>query len=219
MELLHSKTVENFLSDSEIEKIQNLILDVSINDEYYQTVGGTDKLVAQYNIWNYNADNAKGIRDILDTKFNKIFNNKSIILNSHILNAHYPYQLHSDYVHTDIKNNITEYRPGYTFIIPLETYDSRTYIFNEYLEKTNEFSVFKEHYQGELSLRLDKSDAKRLSHIHPTELFYLTLKEVFYWNKGSLHAFDRRYIHCSDNFLKTKHQIKRGLILWVSDPI
>ena len=67
-------------------------------------------------------------------------------------------------------------------------------------------------------MRIDpKFCAQNLSHLHPNDLKYLTIKETFDWTRGSLFAFDRRYFHCSDNFVKKGVPTKQAIILWAQE--
>ena len=42
---------------------------------------------------------------------------------------------------------------------------------------------------------------------------YLTIKEIFNWQKGTLFAFDRKLFHCSSNFGTSS---KKAIVAWLS---
>jgi hypothetical protein len=212
MKLLPTIQVKNFLSPEECQHIHELLITCgkpklySLPDKH-----GADAVVSEQYRWFYHADDStKEIRDILDPKFEQVFGEKiDIPVDSHMLDSKIPLLIHAD---------IADYECWYNLIIPLYNYDSCTVIFNEWVENSvdsRSFELFKEQYTGDLSLKIDpKFCVERLSHLHPKDVKYLTLKETFEWKQGSLCAFDRRYFHCSDNFTKRGLKNKIGLIMW-----
>jgi hypothetical protein len=165
------------------------------------------QLYAKTYRWDYYAKENNNIFEIVNEKIEKITGIKQKVIQSYILESYYPFEVHTDLgpVHHE--------DPAYTFIIPLDDYDTNTIVFNEYHETSSELQDFKDSYTGELTLRIPKDIAIRLSHLYPTDLRYLTVKNVCKWAKGSLIAFDRRYYHCSDNYLKTGVENKKALLI------
>jgi hypothetical protein len=195
--------------DQYIQRIGKTVVDDSC---YYPDSGQHGKHVGKNisdNIfWDYHAH--PEIQEILTPKLEALLQKKLIVTDAHTLESNIPYLIHTDVVHNN--RGLT---PEYTIIIPLETYNSITICFNEWAEESNDFEMFKQNYQGEKKLRMDpKFCASRLSHLHPKDLMYLTLHDTFEWVKGSVFAMDRRYFHCSDNFLRRGLDQKRAIILW-----
>lgn len=213
--LLPTIQVENFLTPDECKHIHQLLLAhgkfklYTLPEKY-----GADSVVSEQYRWFYNNDDStKEIKEILAPKFEQVFGKKiDIPVDSHMLDSKIPLLIHAD---------IADYECWYNLIIPLYSYDSCTVVFNEWIENSvdsRSFEKFKEQYTGETSLRIDpKFCLERLSHLHPKDLRYLTLKETFDWKQGSLFAFDRRYFHCSDNFTKRGLKNKIGLIMWAKE--
>ena len=210
--MLESVNVDNFLSSNEVDQIEKLIY--AQQYETHTHIGDRGRYINQSiavnHRWKYHDGLNENIRNILDPKFIKLFGKYPKVGDSHILDSKIPYLLHTDFIHTEIEN----LNPEYTIIIPLDDYNSTTVIFNEYAN-FNDFEEFKANYSGDINLRIDPVFCKQyLSHIHPHDLKYLTIKETFPWKKGSMFAVDRRYFHCSDNFCKNGISNKRAIILW-----
>jgi hypothetical protein len=151
----------------------------------------------------------------LDSKFNQILKSilsvESIIgeYNVHVamlLEEFIPWGIHTDYSKGD--NN-----PGYAVLIPLETVDSNTVIFNE--ECLDNFNLFKKtNKHKENNALLLKSSI--LSHIDSEDLKYVTVKSIENWEKGKLIVWDRKLLHTSDNFLQNNIKIKRAFVVFTS---
>ena len=220
VDLLPSIHVPNFLTHSEVDNLALWIQECSQKNSHIGRIKGDrfeGKLIANYHQWKYYDSNiwSSKIRDLLEPKFQQLFPEYQTIFHSHILESIIPYQLHSDYYHNDAAVQISKY----TILIPLHDYDSNTVVFNEYLEDTNEFEQLKRHRDPYTELKIDpKFCANHLSHLHPKDLKYLSLKETFKWNKGDFFAMDRKYIHCSDNFNKKGIDKKLGIVIWTGIP-
>jgi len=219
--LLESIHVKEFLSAEQIDHLSICIHNCSQLLQHTGTRKGDrfeGKLLSNNLDWDYYADNswANQIRRLLDPKFKEIFSQPQTIFHSHILESIVPYQLHTDHYHED-----SEYQSSrYTILIPLENYNSKTVVFNEYQMETNDFENFKRNQLPATTLKIDpKFCNEYLSHLHPADLKYLTIKETFEWRKGDLFAMDRRYFHCSDNFVKKGIEKKLGIVIWTGIPI
>jgi hypothetical protein len=215
--MLPTIKIENLFESQEIDHLNQLILNVgksSIDDGIYSESDKTSRRMANYIHWDYHE--CSEIESILTTRLEKSLNQKMLVPDAHILESYIPYKIHTDFIHDDRGPDGFRARdPAYTIIIPMDTYDSITVCFNEWLEYSNDFEIFKKNYQGEKTLKIDpKFCAARLSHLHPMDLAYLSIHETFSWTKGSMFAMDRRYFHCSDNFSKHKLNQKRAIVLW-----
>jgi hypothetical protein len=217
--MLPTIKIENLFDSDEIDHLNRLILNVGtldIDDGIYSdSASGTPgQHMADYIYWDYHK--CLDIESILTHKLEKNLNLKMLVQDSHILESCSPYKIHADFIQAHSgSGNFQGYDPAYTIIIPMDTYDSMTVCFNEWLEDCNDFEIFKKNYQGEKTLKIDpKFCAARLSHLHPLDLAYLSIQNTFSWTKGSMFAMDRRYIHCSDNFPKRKINQKRAIVLF-----
>jgi hypothetical protein len=216
MSPLPTFNAENIFSSDEIDLVDQLVNSVGIHDVddsgSYPDSGKhgrySGKTTANNIHWNYHR--CPEIEKILTPKLEQLLQRQLLVTDAHILEAKLPYLVHTDFIH-----NNQGHVPEYTVIIPLDTYDSVTVCFNEWAEDYNDFEIFKQSYQGEKKLRIDPGFAvDRLNHIHPKDIVYLTVHDTFAWRKGSVFAMDRRYFHCSDNFVKRGLPTKRAIILW-----
>lgn len=217
MSLLPTYNVSDVFTSEEIDIVDQWIQKngkLCIDDGRYDDSGYMGrhggKLIAKNIMWDYH--HCPEVGNILTPKLENLLQKKLIVPNAHILEARIPYLIHSDILHEN-----QGHVPEYTMLIPLDTYDSITVCFNEWSDTSNDFEIFKQNYTGEKRLRMDpRFCANRLSHLHPKDLAYLTLHDTFAWNKGSVFAMDRRYFHCSDNFLKKGLSQKRAIVLWTA---
>jgi len=212
MTLLESKQIENFLTAEEVKEVTRLIeshstVSIMSGDYGAQTTG---PLISKNYNWEYHDSATAEIRAILDPKFEQVFGRTLRVQKSHILEATIPFMLHGDYQHPGNEPGMI---PEYTIIIPLGDYDSSTVVFNEWIEHTNDFKEYRKQFTERPKLKLDpKFCLDKLSHLDSSDLFYLTLKEVFPWTNGSMLAMDRRYFHSSSNTGN-----KRGIVMWTYD--
>lgn len=216
MSLLPTYKVEDVFSSEELTQVHLLVkqygkkIDGDSGTYFDSGKNGRneDKVIANNILWDYHE--CKPIEDILTNKIEQIIGKRLIVTEAHILMSKIPYLIHTDFIHEN--KGLT---PDYTILIPLETYNSYTICFNEWVEECNDFEIYKQNYKGEPKLRIDpKYCAERLSHLHPNDLKYLTIHETFKWNKGSVFCMDRRYFHCSDNYKKHGIDGKNAIILW-----
>jgi len=225
MSLLPTKNVENFFSIQEIDELNKHLLAIVQQDNQfkhniiapsdYPDLGKngryTGKLVADITHWEY--DSQPEIANIITPKLENLLQKKLVVSSSHMLESRIPYLLHTDYKYLGPN-------PEYTIMIPLDTYDSLSVVFDQWgVGEEADFEIFKQNYQGEKKLNMDpKFCAERLSHVHPKDLMYLTLHDTFAWKKGSVFAFDRRRFHCGDNFVKKGLAMKKAIIIWTLKP-
>ena len=171
-------------------------------------------LDSYYFTWRFYNKDFKDIREIIEPRIRTVIDQDLIFDYSHILHSLQPYQLHTDYSQNDMIIN-DRIKPAYTIIIPLGNFDSNTFVFNQHDEDKNLKNLDRS------TVLKDCVDSKtredHLSHVNQKELDYVSIKEKFTWTKGSLHACDRRYIHCSDNYYKNKGQLyKNAIVFWTS---
>lgn len=207
--MLPSIIQENFLSISEIDYISETIITNGIIAE--ENVNG--KLHSINYEWNYYSKEFIDIYKIFEKKLNALTNKKLFINNSHILQSLVPYIPHTDFNERLLLKLLPNFIPAYTIIIPLDNYDTNTVVFNQ----TSDIKEIKSYI--ERNAKIDDSITNEfyeqyLTHCDRNILKYLSLKEVFRWRKGSIHACDRRYFHCSDNYIKNGLSEKKAIIMW-----
>lgn len=206
MELLPSYTVKNHIREDVLNFLESAIYKIASPSEYSKDGVFYSRTFESH----YHTPAAQEIKDVLDPILQEFLQGNFPVQTCHILESFSPYK-----IHTDTKSGDPQYagNPAYTVILPLGNYDSYTVIFNEWLEDTNELAAYKATLSEKPTFRLDKKFcAERLSHLHPSDLHYLSLKEAHKWSRGNIFAMDRRYFHCSDNYSK-RHEGKKGIVI------
>jgi len=199
--LLDSIKKHSLFNDQDINRLESSIADICTVSEHV----ADGKMYNKAYRWDFYSKDAEDIKKIIEPNLPA----NATVTQSHILESFHPYELHTDVNHTGDTSS-----SQYTVIIPLDDYNSQTFVFNEYNSGTNEFEDFKAQYTGELKLRIPRDLVLTLTHLHPKDLMYLSLKETFHWDKGSMFAFDRKYYHCSDNYIRAGETSKRAILLW-----
>jgi hypothetical protein len=223
MKLLPTIEVATFLTEQEVDQLVELIYAQSsarsdlgnYKDSGKDGKYGSKKIAVWHDT---DIDSLHQVTNIMLPKLAQALGYQPIIEDLHILESSIPYMIHNDFI---TNHNLTahppewfnSHSPEYTIIIPIETYDSVTVIFNE-AHEINDFEQFKKEYPGDLSIKLDKQFIlNNLTHLYPKDLRYLTLKSTHNWDKGKMFAVDRRYYHCSDNFIKKDIVHKKAIII------
>jgi len=118
-----------------------------------------------------------------------------------------PWTVHSDYHKGDNK-------PYYALLFPLdyENKDTHTIIFNELGTEKD----YKEKLSEESGYHYDQKQLKLLSHVDQPLLKKLSIDKIYKWQKGTMIAWHRDLLHCSDNFLLDGPQTKTALVLFLN---
>ena len=118
-----------------------------------------------------------------------------------------PWPIHTDY---DKGDN----HPSIAIVIPLNTEEllTHTVVFNQESTDGNYFLTNKK-------LENNASDLYNnlCSHEPVDKLEKLSLLGAYKWIPGSVIYWDRKLLHCSDNFLANDVKIKYGLVLFTHD--
>jgi hypothetical protein len=210
--LLPSIIQENFLSADELQSIADIVY--AHNHMYSDIID--EKQYSTYYVWQYYKKEFSNIKDVLDSKFKTLTGLDIIVDHSHILDSNRPYTVHSDYYQ---QRRLPGLEPAYTFIVPLEAYDSNTLAFDQW-SKTKDFAQWINETHPQI-LPTDQQISydireKYLSHLDPDFFLYLSLKEIFQWNKGSIYACDRQHFHTSDNYFSRGVTGKKAFVFWTS---
>lgn len=211
--MLPSIIQDNFLDNNLLDSIAQTVLSAN---NIYQDYQSDKQLHSHYYTWKFYNPNFRNIHDSLLPLFQEHSKLKLIVDHSHILDSCIPYKVHTDYYQ---HGAISKLNPAYTIIVPLETCPTHTIAFNQ----SSKIKGFVEYCQTEnpeiisKDLRISKETRQQyLSHVSDNLLDYLTIKEIFAWKKGSAYFCDRKYFHCSDNYIAQGLTNKRALVFWTS---
>ena len=212
---IDTKIVENFLTTDEISAIEVIMknTDVEINQS-----GMEHGLhLADYHyIKLYDYEPHRVISNILLPRLQKLLHKDIYIDDCHIMNSLQPYTPHSDTLTPKPREG---YKHGWTIIIPLDNYNSNTFIFEEKCNWTKDVQewVKKEKIKPKNVISNDLYN-RYFTHSLQKDFDYLTIHDVFPWRKGWLNATDRCRFHASDNYLAKGLTTKRGIVMWTSLP-
>jgi|TARA_B110000902_G_scaffold244130_1_gene297061 hypothetical protein len=227
---MQSRTVDNFLSDSELDAFElashsddiYMIHDTSMSPlaEHLFQQDPSTHTTANYHIFEKFYDNPawSNLVDIIQPKLEAEFSPDIRASHIHILDSWFPYGLHNDAEQPNMK---IAPEPAWTLIIPLDTCDSTTYVFNE-RSGFKDPNLFARHYGIEshdlqtTGLTQAEFDEDFAPITDPANLSYLTVETKYKWKRGSCFAADRFKYHCSSNYLNKGIKHKRAIILWTS---
>jgi|688.fasta_scaffold84162_2 hypothetical protein len=221
MKILPTKIVENFFSDDELMYVKSLPflfseLNHATYDEdnfKYKPWNGT--VVRRYLAFNDDPQYSK-VNQILEGAVKKHFGENIIIGAKHILTAFYPYLSHTDAVYGEYGIDENHYG-AYTFVIPLDTFQSSTIVYNEYSDKTKMVSQYKQDKEPIDSID-DAFYEKYLTHEARENMRYLSVEKVFNWKQNNCLAMSRYKFHGSDDFYGHGVQYKQAMIMWTYAP-
>lgn len=221
MKLLPTKIIPNFLSEDEVDIIKgydgydpdNLI--TRSFDLGSDTFEGKPEL----SIWGLDGG---PYAEEMDLKAKPIFENAikkyvgdNIILNAwHILTAYFPYRAHTDGLWGEYGLDEKEYPNGYTFVVPLDDYDSCTIVYDQYQIDDKSTATFMENNDPVDSID-DEFYEKYLTHESQWNMRWFSVNTVFPWKKGDCLIMDRFQWHGSDHF-HTKIPEKKAIIAWTT---
>jgi hypothetical protein len=217
---IDTSTIEKFLTDEEINKIEAIMAnnehDMRPDDNY-----GRSTITANYHyIELYSNDENHPhvpISKILLPKLKKLLHQELKIDDCHIMDSVIPYTPHTDALTPYLSEGYTH---AWTIIIPLEDFNSNTFIFEEICLWTKIVSEWakKENIQPKNTISDDFYN-RYFTHSDRDHLRYLTIHEIFPWRKGWLNATYRGRFHSSDNYLEKGITSKRAIVMWTSIPI
>ena len=143
------------------------------------------------------------------TKLENVLGCQLKLTHGMLLKEEKPWPIHSDYSKGDSN-------PGTAIIIPLNTVEVNTHtvVFNE--ECT---TGLKDYILNNNKLEHNAKDLYNNLCSHETidNLEYVSLMGAYKWIPGSIIFWDRKLLHCSDNFLQNGLDTKTGLVIFTHD--
>lgn len=190
--MVHDTVIlKNYISKSNVEIINFYILEHLKNPNTTNNAG-----------WATYYSVGKEVEDLLNSILPKLENE--------ILGIHYYESVGISGPHSD--KGYT--KGGRTFIIPLEQCNGHTIVFNQ----LQEMNIYNDTFFTDapnVNEPISKEDISRyLSNLSDIQLQKLSIETIFSWNTGDVLIFDRKKIHCSDDFVKNNIKQKRGLVIW-----
>ena len=203
--------LENKFTSEQLSSIQKEIFDNSELLPYVHDWEGTNfgKTLSIRHKWEYHK-NTK-ISTAINLALPNVIKDNAIIPISYLLESFIPYEIHDDYNWLSLEE--TEI-PYYLIIIPLLTCDAKTIILNQQGKYLHFVDYKKDHKPLPIGEQMSEEVfQKYFSHCWPQERPYISIKDIFDWKLGNILAFDMRYFHSSDNFLKNGVKEKQCITL------
>jgi hypothetical protein len=197
--------ISNFISSSKLELLCELfgsLPDACNTGEFHAYTNGVSKGHQFYNF----------VNDLLLDDLCHVVNSNLSITVAMLLKESIPWSVHTDYQKGD-------QNPGMAFIIPIswngpKNSFTHTVVFNE--ESTESF----EHYRKTAEKKIPNATHLRdnlCGHISTEKLEYLSLLDAYRWNPGDLIFWDRKLLHCSDNFLHQNITQKTAIVIFTEN--
>jgi hypothetical protein len=208
-----SKVIPDFLSDQELALIDQVVeANRTDSSTYYDTTHDSGHNAVTYSI-HLNHPPHRDIAKILIPKFVQHFGQDIRLDTAHILNAYVPYGIHTDVMSAGFDPSGTR-DAAWTFIIPLDNYDSSTLVFAQQHDTIKTLDCWIAETGAEPHDIDDELHQRYLTHVDRLDLRYLDVEDIFPWRKGSLFAASRRKFHTSDDFPSRGLQVKRAIVIW-----
>jgi 2-polyprenyl-3-methyl-5-hydroxy-6-metoxy-1,4-benzoquinol methylase len=225
---LKTQVIPNFFNNSElfeIEKIFRTHSDTIIQIEKMGVELGNEQGMthpeARAHYWFPGPSSQHKIGKILSDKLSHYFSREIMCTDWHILNSFQPYDIHADgYDLNNLGTHLPEgWEYAYTFLIPLDTYDTKTIIFEQESYTFKGGRNWLKHDKPELLDVIDDDTHKKyFSHCDREIVRHLSIDTEFKWEKGELLAASRHALHASDNYLNNRILEKRALVGWSIKP-
>lgn len=214
------REIDHFLTYDELKFVRDRILETIPGDPNYSLVTGPeDPLVhsANYHIFDPADSKYQDVMAVLMPKFQKHFHPELFIQQIHILDSIDPYSVHSDVESGYLQSSVPTTH-AWTFIIPLDDYNSNTIVFNEGSEVKNLGEYTKSTPPYDHVTVDDETYNKYFTHVPRGLLQWLTIDKIFKWQQGAMFAAPRFRFHTSDNFLANGLTRKQAIVAWTSIP-
>jgi hypothetical protein len=200
---------ENFFTDEEIDNAWAEVKPLPHKDKFMSENSNFypgEKYSTVSKIESSNVVNLPHMTKILD-KIRTVFEDEIVFEQMTYQQLHLPFSIHSDWDPIDIQKNIESY---YNILVPFHDIDSRTVVFEEKSEKTNNFKYIRLKNKKVSNPVPIEVWQEHLSHCDINDREFLTLKAISpSWKKGQLIAIKRDIFHSSDAYhlknVGTKH--------------
>jgi SAM-dependent methyltransferase len=225
---LQTQVIPNFFNNSELFEIEKIFRKNSDTEIRIEKMGielgndqGRTSAEARAHYW-YPGPSSQGtISKILSDKLSHYFSREIVCIDWHILNSFQPYDIHADgYDLNNVGTHLPEgWEYAYTFLIPLDTYDTSTIIFEQESYTHKGGQAWFSHDNPELLDSIDDATyEKYFTHCDREIVKHLSIETIYNWEKGGLLAASRHALHASDNYLNNYILEKRALVGWSIKP-
>lgn len=225
---LQTQVIPNFFNNSELFEIEKIFRQNSDTEIRIEKMGvelgneqGKTHSEARAHYWYPGPSSQAKIIKILSDKLSQHFSREIVCMDWHILNSFQPYDIHADgYDLNNVATHLPEsWEYAYTFLIPLDTYDTSTIIFEQESYTYKGGQHWFSHDKPEILDSIDDATyEKYFTHCDREIVKHLSIETIYNWEKGGLLAVSRHALHASDNYLDNYILEKRALVGWSIKP-
>ena len=213
-----TKIIENFLSDDDIDIINNEIND-NPNCRGPIVINGKTERIMESIFADTTDSYLPKSSELIKTRMSDKFGPDLYIGVCNVLNAIDPYKTHTDGIYGQYGIDQGHFG-AYTCVLPLDTYDSHTIIFDQSYEKTKiPDDWIRDSNAQPLDAIDDETYEKYFTHERRELMRYFSIETVFPWKKGDLLVASRYKFHTSDDFKSRGIPVKRAIIMWTALPL
>jgi hypothetical protein len=165
----------------------------------------TNGISKQHQFYNF-------VSDLLLDDLCQVTNTNLSITVAMLLKESIPWSVHTDYQKGD-------QHPGMAFLIPIswngpDQSFTHTVVFNE--ESTESFNTFLNRNQKKTPNAVYLHNSL-CGHVPKESLEYVSLRAAYRWEPGDLIFWDRKLLHCSDNFLDQRITEKKAIVIFTEN--
>jgi hypothetical protein len=202
---ISTRIIKNTFDNDSLQLLTNFSKKYTGNDDLGSNITGS----VEINILSFPHESIEF--KLLQDKIQQLTTSNNILYEAHVLTAYHPYMAHTDGVLGEF--GLTETNPfGYTFVTPLDDYDSYTLTYNQTQQFSKSINTFKEN-NPIIDVITDDFYSKHLTHESRDNMRYFSVETMFKWNKNNTLMMDRHRWHGSDNF-HNRIPFKKAIICW-----
>ena len=206
----------NCFSAEDIQQMDTILAESQKVEENYHEWPGPkyQKLISTKYRFDFHSPNP--VSELIWKRIPNELLDHAIIPTSYKLHAVLPGELHNDYEYAKCNDSEVGW---YIYLVPFETYPTNTVVIDQWGLKTHWIDYKANNQPIPVDQQVPEELYKKyFSHCWPQEREYITIKEIFPWQAGSLIVIDMRYFHSSDNFLANGMTIKKSLTMMTKIP-
>lgn len=205
---------DNFFSEEDLARIEESVSRRGPGTDQIFSYGPfADQLIANSIQLNGDHELIAWLHDRIATTVDRPFVINKIIR----VRLFLPWDIHCDFYQDQCQ---PDHRPYYCFLAPLDNVQSRTIIFDQETNGSDDFSDYKQTHSKSTNPPSEEFWQENLSMCWPQDREYVSIKKIMPWQtRGQLNGFPCQYFHSSDNFHTRFSQPKDFIQIRTGTPI
>jgi hypothetical protein len=202
--MIKSGKISKFLSNDQLQNLYTVFKTLPDQENTGPVYAYMNGITSQHYLYDY-------VNSQLCDSLSEVVGDKLSIDVALLLKEHRPWTIHCDYDRGGTN-------PCMAFLIPIDWNgppgsSTHTVVFDQ--ECTKEFGDFMNENHKLPSNALDLKD-NLCSHVVPEHLEYVSLLASLKWEPGDLLYWNRKLLHCSDDFISQGITEKRAFVIFTS---